>query len=195
MAEITETDEILVQRTLNGDLNSFETLVTRYQKSIFSLIYRMTMSKEDSTDLVQEVFLQAFRSLGNYRGEARFRNWLYRIASNKCLDFLRRNKKLRTVELTEQFDIDEKMSKPTGYIGTNPEAIYIYEEKIRRLRQLIAGLPDRYKLILILFHYENMSYQLIAETLDIPVKTVATRLYRAKILLKEKLGGEIDEVQ
>ena len=184
-----DLDEMLVHKILAGDINSFETLVAQHQKKIFSFIYQMVVSVEDARDLTQEVFLQVYRSLDKFRGDAKFSTWLYRIASNKTLDFLRRNKK------TKPFDEDiylNAIPEEKRHADYNPENIYLQEEKIRRLRRLIAGLPDKYRMTLILFHYENLSYQQIAVTLDIPQKTVATRLYRAKLILKDKLGGEID---
>lgn len=194
---LSDIDELLINKIKAGDLNSFETLVSRYQRKIFSFIYRMVTSEEDARDLSQEVFLQVFRSLDRYRGEAKFSTWLYRVAANKSLDFLRQNKKTRPFEIDRLTAVDIQNAGP---VADSPESIYLREEKIRRLRRMISGLPDRYRVILILFHYENLSYREIAELLDIPVKTVATRLYRAKLILKERLkliensGGEKDAV-
>lgn len=187
-----ETDEILARKAAAGNLTSFETLVSRYQGRIFSFIYRMVNINEDARDLTQEVFLQVYRSLGQFRGDSSFSNWLYRIASNKCLDFLRQNTKNKIVEFDDNL---HQIPQEPRLNSNNPEHVYLYEEKIRRLRRMISGLPDQYRIAIILFHYENMSYQQIAETLNIPVKTVATRLYRAKLLLKENFGGETDELQ
>lgn len=189
---MTDIDEMLAKQAAAGDLNSFEVLVSRYQGKIFSFVFRMVNLNEDARDLTQEVFLQVYRALGQFRGDSGFSNWLYRIASNKCLDFLRRNRKNKSVEFDDnlyQIPQDNRLN------SDNPEHVYFYEEKIRRLRRMISGLPDRYRIVIVLFHYENMSYQQISDTLNIPVKTVATRLYRAKLLLKEILGGETDEMQ
>lgn len=190
---MTEIDEKLARKAAAGNLNTFETLVSRYQGKIFSFIYRMVNSNEDARDLTQEVFLQVYRSLGHFRGDSSFSNWVYRIASNKCLDFLRRNKKNKTVEFND--NLHQTPQQIIRINSNNPEQVYLNEEKIRRLRRIISGLPDRYRIAIVLFHYENMSYQQISDTLDIPAKTVATRLYRAKLLLKERLGGETDEMQ
>lgn len=184
-----DIDEVLVRKSLSGDIKSFETLVARYQHKIFSFIYRMVMSDEDSKDLTQEVFLQVYRSLAQFRGESKFSTWIYRVAANKSLDFLRRAGTTKT----EKFDEHEGVDRLSNNLG-DPEHTYLYEEKVRRLRRMISGLPDRYKIVLIMFHYENMSYQQIADTLEIPLKTVATRLYRAKIILKQCLGGETGEL-
>ena len=189
---LIDLDEILVKKIIDGDSGSFEKLVSRYQKKIFAFIYRMVESKEDAGDLTQEVFLQVFRSLNTFRGDAKLNTWLYRIASNKTLDFLRKSKKARVINLDiedHNFEVSLTCSPEN-----NPEHIVLKEEKMRRLRRMIAGLPDRYRLVLVLYHYQELSYQQIAATLDIPVKTVATRLYRAKLILRETLRGDTDEM-
>jgi len=183
-------DEILIHKIKAGDLDSFEKLVSRYQRKIFSFVYRMLVSEEDARDITQEIFIQVFRSLETFRGDAKFSTWIYRVASNKCLDFLHKNKKFRFYEPAAGWETGEQ---PAGSpVKTDPESIYLREEKVRRVRRIIAGLPDKYRVALVLFHYEDLTYHQIAETLDIPVKTVATRLYRAKLILKERLRGETD---
>lgn len=194
---LKDLDEVLVQKIKAGDTDSFETLVSRHQRKIFAFIYRMTVSQEDARDLTQEVFIQVFRSLDKFRGDAKFSTWLYRLAANKSLDFLRRNKKAVPLDLNlraDAVDLPGRAGLPdrNGAPDNNPEQMYLREEKVRRLRRMIAGLPDRYRVALVLYHYENLSYQQIAEALEVPLKTVATRLYRAKLILKEKLGGETD---
>lgn len=186
---LADSEEILVEKAKAGDLRSFELLVSGNQKKIFAFIYRMVLSQEDAIDLTQEVFIQLFCSLDKFRGEAKFSTWLYRIASNKSLDFLRRNRKKKI--------INEANIEATGFerlysIEQSPENKFLHEEKIRLVRRVIAGLPDKYRIVIILFHYENFSYRQIANTLGVPEKTVATRIYRAKLILKECLGGDID---
>lgn len=182
-------DEKLVNKVKNGDISSFEKLVFSYQKKIYSFIFRMVLSVEDARDLTQEVFIQAFRSLDQFRGDSKFSTWIYRIAANKSLDFLRRNKRYKFTVVND-LDVGELSSKYST--KDNPEHTYLREEKIRRIRDIITGLPEKYMVVVILFHYEKLSYQQVADTLDIPVKTVATRLYRAKLILKEAFGGETD---
>lgn len=182
-------DETVLEKVRGGDIDSFEVLVAAYQNKVFSFIYRMVMSVEDARDLTQEVFLQAFRAIETFRGDAKFSTWLYRIAANKTLDFLRRNK---SAGITETSVTTGENMVAAGLPDNNPENIVLREEKIRRLRRLISGLPDKYRMTLVMFHYQNLTYQQISETLEIPVKTVATRLYRAKLILRESLGGVTD---
>ncbi|WP_418792229.1 RNA polymerase sigma factor [Phosphitispora sp. TUW77] len=181
-----------MKKIIAGDSGSFEKLVSRCQNKIFAFVYRMVGSREDAGDLTQEVFFQVFRSLKSFRRDAKLDTWLYRIAANKTLDFLRKNKKARFVN----FDLDNYQDEAslTCLPENNPEQMFLQEEKMRTLRRMIAGLPDRYRLVLVLFHYQELSYKQIAETLEIPVKTVATRLYRAKFILKETLRGDTDEM-
>ena len=117
-----ETDETILEKVRGGDIESFEGLVAAYQNKIFSFIYRMVISVEDARDLTQEVFLQAFRALETFRGDAKFSTWLYRIAANKTLDFLRRNK-------TGIADTSEKVGEKlvaAGLSDNNPENMLLF---------------------------------------------------------------------
>lgn len=178
-------------------MKSFDILITRYQQKVYSFVYRMVYCQEDAMDITQDVFIQIFRSVEKFRGDAKFSTWLYRIAANKTMDFLRKNKKTSYIELDKIGALQLHAVMPdTELQGDDPAALFLQEEKIRKLRRLIAGLPDKYRVVLTLFNYEELTYQQISESLEIPVKTVATRLYRAKLILKEKLreGGEFDGV-
>ncbi len=115
---LRDTDEILIQNIRAGNTESFEDLVSRYQRKVFAFAYRMVVSEDDARDLTQEVFLQVFRSLDSFRGEARFSTWLYRIAANKTLDFLRR-KKAKLVPFPVRQDISGLAA--AGSMDTNPE--------------------------------------------------------------------------
>lgn len=185
------TDDLLVYRVKNGDLQAYEILVERYQHMVYNLACRMVGNEEDARDLAQDTFIVAYRSLPNFKGNSKFSTWLCRIASNKCLDFLRKRKtegdKIPLFDSREVFISDSRGS---------PEEAAMREDESRKLKKILASLPKDYRIVLILHHYQQLSYKEIAEILDIPVKTVATRLYRAKIILREKLaGGETGEVQ
>jgi RNA polymerase sigma-70 factor (ECF subfamily) len=145
----------------------------------------MVENGEDARDLTQEVFIQLYQSLPRFRSESSFGTWAYRIAVNKCLDFLRR-KKTRGKEVV--LSLYEGDALP-GNCREGPEEAAIRQDESRRLKTAIKNLPQDYRIVLVLHHYQQLSYKEIAEILSIPVKTVATRLYRAKLILKEKLAG------
>lgn len=186
------TDELLVHKAKNGDLSAYAALVERHQEKIYNLTARMVENGEDARDLTQEVFLQLYQALPRFRSESSFGTWAYRVAANKCLDFLRR-KKTRGKEVVLSPDAGEALP---GNCREGPEEAAIRRDESRRLRVAIKNLPQTYRIVLVLHHYQQLSYKEIAGILNIPVKTVATRLYRAKLILKETLvGGDWDALQ
>lgn len=186
------TDELLVFRAKNGDLKAYEMLIERYQHKVYNLTAKMVKNEEDARDLAQETFIQMYQKLPRFRGDSSFGTWVYRVASNKCLDFLRQ-KKAEVARIT--LSTFEKEIFPCDNRGS-PEESAIREDESRRLRDALESLPRAYRIVIVLQHYQQLSYKEIAEILDLPVKTVATRLYRAKSILKEKLtGGEAGAVQ
>lgn len=186
------TDEFLVQRARNGDLRAYEVLVRRYQHKVYNLAAKMINNREDARDLAQDTFIQIYQALPRFRGDCSFGTWVYRVASNKCLDFLRRKKAEKQRVSHCAFEKDALLVDSRD----GPEELFMKEEEGRILRQALESLPRAYRIALVLQHYQLLSYKEIAEILDLPVKTVATRLYRAKLILKEKLtGGESCEVQ
>lgn len=186
------TDELLVYRIKNGDLTAYEILIGRYQHRVYNLVVKMVNNEEDARDLSQDIFIQIYQTLQRFRGDSSFGTWVYRVASNKCLDFLRRKKAEGERIVLSAFERDILLSDSRG----SPEESAIRKEESRRLRIALESLPRDYRIVIILQHYQQLSYKEIAEILAVPVKTVATKLYRAKLILKKKLtGGEAGAVQ
>ncbi len=184
------TDELLVYRARDGDLRAYEVLIQRYQDKVYNLAARMINNREDAHDLVQETFIQIYKSLRHFRGDCSFGTWLYRVATNKCLDFLRRKKPEQVFHPASEKD--ELIADSRD----GPEESLLKEEEAYVVRKALASLPRNYRIVLVLHHYQLLGYKEIAEILDLPVKTVATRLYRARRILREKLtGGEYGEMQ
>ncbi len=182
-------DELIVQKILQGHNELFEELVKKYQTKIYHLVQRMTSSHEDALDVTQETFLQAFHSLEQFKNQSSFYTWLYRIASNKALDHIRKQKRI-----TAQSNCLQDEQQRLGLVRHekhSPEAALIRKEQHETVQMAIMQLPEIYRLTFILFHYQEASYQEIADILNVPVKTIATRIYRARAILKEKLlkGG------
>lgn len=186
-----EKDELLVAMAQKGDLTAYEALVHRYQHKVFNLASKMVNNREDALDIAQEIFMQIYLALPGFRGESVFSTWVYRVASNKCLDYLRKKKveKEKTVTSFEE-------NIMFGDSRDSPEELVIRREESRKVREALDSLPRHYRIVIILHHYQQLRYKEIAEVLNQPVKTVATRLYRAKLILKKKLiGGESGELQ
>ncbi|WP_227762643.1 RNA polymerase sigma factor [Zhaonella formicivorans] len=176
-------DEVLVQLCLSGDRAAFAEIVRRYQKQIFSLTYRLTNHVEDAQDLAQEVFLKLYQVLDKYDGNRPFFPWMYKVASNVCYTALRK-KPQQDVPLEKVIEfaplVPKKESQPEDYAEV--------KETQRLVQQAIAELPENYRVPLVLRYLEDLSYQQIAEVMDLPVTTIETRLFRGKSLLQKRLS-------
>jgi RNA polymerase sigma factor (sigma-70 family) len=174
------TDEQLVDLIRQGDDEAYRFLIERHKHYIYTLVYRMVDHRETAEDLTQEVFIKLFRSLSLFRGEAKFTTWLYRLTANLVTDY-RRSQKRKPHEAI--------LDKVKGWFGNRqeePEAVALQREEQHTVQRLLAQLPDKYRLVLYLYHYKQLSYQEIADVTQLPIKSIETRLYRGKALLKQK---------
>jgi len=174
------TDEQIIGRVRGGETRMFGELVRRYQDPVYGMATRFVGRGEDGQDIAQEVFLRVFRGLEHFKGEARFSTWLYRITWNLCADWLRRNRKPGA-----PLAIDDAAGVADARVDLE-EGLLAAEEQ-REVRRALDRLDEKYRCVLILLYYQKLSYGQIAAVLDVPPKTVETRLYRARKLLKESL--------
>lgn len=174
------TDEQLIDRVRQGHSEAYRVLVERHKSYIFTIIYRMVEHKETAEDLTQEVFVKLFRSLIYFRGESKFTTWLYRMTTNLVTDYRRSQKRKPYVALLD------KMKGWLTDAKEQPEEIAQQKDEQQRMQALLSELPDKYRLIMYLYHYKQLSYQEMSEATGLPVKTLETRLYRGKAMLKEK---------
>ncbi len=175
-------DEDLVNQVVHNK-DVFSILVERYKGAIFNLIYRTIGSSSEAEDLAQEVFFQVYRSLPAFRNEARFSTWLYRIALNRCRDWIRgRRRRPQILYLDETAD--------EGQPGASTEGEVVEKEQREAVRGLVQALPDRYREVVVLRYFQDFTYVEIGEILGLPARTVETRLYRAKKMLKDKLENK-----
>lgn len=189
-------DASIVARCLEGDQRAFQELLKRYRRSVYSLTYRMVGHREEARDLAQEVFIRAFRSLHRYDASRPFSSWIFKIASNLCIDYYRK-KRLPTVSINDTFEgEDDRPRVELVDAGPTPDEILASRSEKDRLDVLLQSLPPRYRVVVVLRHKEDMSYEEIAEELDVPIGTVKARLHRAHRLLRTKLGdAEMDEAE
>ena len=188
-AEGKSQDEILVRLCQNGDKRAFEQLVIRYQDKIFSVIYRFVKDRDTVNDLAQDVFIKAFNSLKGFEGRSSFYTWLYQIAVYTALNHLSLAR-VRTTRNLEVEEIERGLPDPNAGIGNLLENGYIHGELAQAALSAIEELPEEYKKVFILKEYEEMSYEEIAETLNIPIGTVRSRLNRARTELRRVLKVE-----
>lgn len=186
------SDESLVKRCQTGDSLAFETLVVRYQRQIFSLIHRMTNNPEVVEDLAQDVFISAFKAIGEFKGNSSFFTWLYRIAINKCKNYLT-SLKGSPIPLGDKRSEGENFLLDIADRRTNPQTALLAGELLEQIDEALESLPEDQKMALILYDLEGLSYQEIAEILHCPIGTVRSRLARARLTLKEKLKAYFTE--
>jgi len=171
MKEIDDRQQ--VQECLKGSKNAFEQLVEKYHKVIFNLAYRMAGQSDDAEDITQTVFIKTYDKLESYDPTYQFYSWLYRIAVNESLNFLKARRKYKNLD-------------PDMFTGEkNPEECCLDNELGSRIQAAIMELEPRYRILILLNHFRSCSYNEIAQTLDIPEKTVKSRLYTARQLLKD----------
>ena len=176
------TDAELVERVRKGETRRFAELVARYQDPVFAMAVRFLRSPGDAEDVAQEAFLRAYRGLASFKGEARFSTWLYRITWNLCADWLRRHR--RPGRRAEQ-SIEDAGHVADGRVDLE-RGLLAAEEK-RKVREALDSLDEKYRSVIVLLYYQKLSYEEIAGVLEVPLKTVETRLYRARRLLKQRL--------
>ena len=175
------TDEQIIGRVRGGETRMFGELVQRYQDPVFGMALRFLGSRGDAEDAAQEVFLRVYRGFDAFKGEAKFSTWLYRITYNLCADWLRRNRRA---------DRRAAMIEEAGEVAdgrVNLEEGILQSETRDKVRRALDGLDERYRSVIVLLYYQQMSYEQIAAVLELPMKTVETRLYRARKLLRESL--------
>lgn len=178
-------DQRLLQRAKRGDRAAFSELVDRYRDRIYAFLYRMVHDREEALDLAQETFLRVYRSLHSFRLEQPFKPWLYRIANNLAIDYLRKRKD--TISLDAPIDKEEGWFMQIADQRPGPELLHEQSELADYLVDLIEQLPENYRNVILLRHGQDLSYQEIAEILQVPVSTIKTRLFRAREALRMKL--------
>ena len=181
-----EEEAKAIRAVLDGDADAFEALVKACEKQVYHIALNMTGSEEDAFDISQDVFLKAYRSLRSFRQESSFQTWVCRLAANRCIDFLRKQKRRgKTVSLDEPDDLGRLPELPDERYA--PEQVVERRERTRLLRAAMQKLPEDQRIILILREVEGFSYQEISEALELEPGTVKSRIARARAHLAELL--------
>jgi RNA polymerase sigma factor (sigma-70 family) len=182
-------DYALVQRAVKGDQKAFAELMDRYRDSIFFMLLKMVNNRDDADDLTIEAFGKAFHRLKQYQPNYAFSTWLFKIASNNCIDFLRREKKKRMISLdnTMSGDDGDEMTFDVKDTENDPEEEFVKSQKVELMREVVDRLKPRYKELVELRYFKELSYEEIAEQLDLPLGTVKAQLFRARDFLSQLL--------
>ncbi len=178
-----KNDFMLVIRAKDGDQKAYAELMQRYKDSIYFMALKMVNNKDDAMDLTVETFGKAFENIEKYKPDFAFSTWLFRIATNNCIDFIRK-KRLNVVSLQSmsEEDNDEKQLQIASDT-LNPEQTSIKKQESEKLKSIVEQLPQRYRTLIILRYYDEQSYEEIAQQLDLPLGTVKAQLFRARDLM------------
>ncbi|MGE3472515.1 MAG: RNA polymerase sigma factor [Vicinamibacterales bacterium] len=186
---LTITDEELVARSMDGDVDSFNQLIKRWERPIYALAYRVIGREEDARDVCQETFLRAYRAIKGFKGQAKFSSWLYRIALNLCRDWIRRQRRTPVVQMPEDADVSE-LAAERGPVESI-ETLVARRELGRAVAAAMATLPEEQRTAIILKEYHGLTFQEIADMQGCPLSTVKTRLYQGLSVVRRHLqqGG------
>jgi len=185
------SDKKLVERVQKGDNGAFDLLVLKYQHKIVNLIMRYVRDPELSLDIAQEAFIKAYRALPRFRGDSAFYTWMYRIAVNTAKNHLAaQRRRPMDVDLDlqdpEQYELHAKLKETD-----TPEGVALSDELQQIVERAIAALPEDLRTAIVLRELEGMSYEEIAQTMDCPVGTVRSRIFRARDAIGKKVGSLI----
>lgn len=182
-----EKERLLIKESIEGSEKAFANIINVYRNYIFAIVLNFIKDYGEAENVAQEVFLQIYTSLPSY-DNGNFKAWIGKIAANKSIDWIRKKKSKFNEEPSENTTdlIDSSSYDKSG----NPEIFIIDKEREEVLMRVMGSIPDNYRIALEKFYFQEKPYEMIAKEENVPVKTIASRLYRAKILLKEKWREE-----
>ena len=194
-SEKAKKDFALVERAKNEDQKAYAELLRRYRRPVYHLVLKMVRNQEDAEDLTIEAFSKAFKNLPKFNPDFTFSTWLFRIATNNCIDFIRK-KKLNTTSIDTTFHDDggDEMRMDIKDKELNPQEAAIRDQKISLVRAIVTKLPMKYQVLVRLRYFEELSYEEIAGEIDAPLGTVKAQLHRARELLYDLVKGKRDVI-
>lgn len=191
-----EDDKLIIEKILSGKKESFNILVDRYQRLVAHIVFRLIPSLVDREEVCQEIFIKVYQHLSMFKFNSKLSTWIGRIAFNTCMNHLRKEKVPLLEDLFtfpgDNSENQKKMeqSEIMHADGVSPETYSEQEERQQKIQASIAALPVPYRLIVTMFHLDELSYQEIAEITGLPEGTIKSHLFRGRKLLKDKLVAE-----
>ncbi|MCL5021570.1 MAG: sigma-70 family RNA polymerase sigma factor [Bacteroidetes bacterium] len=186
-----EEDTVLVKRAVSGDEDAYRALVRRYKYPVAQIVFKLIRDRSQVEDLTQEVFIKAFQHLSDFDYEHQFVSWLFKIANNHCIDYIRR-KRLKAFSIDEQIRSDDgEFAYEIPDSTYEPDLDMLREQKTRLVHQAIASLPNKYRQVIVLRHQEELTYEEIAKRTGLPVNTIKVQLFRAREMMYKFLKDRI----
>ena len=195
LSEKGQKDLIIVNRAKTGDQSAFAELMTRYREPVYFMLLKMIKNTDDAEDLTIEAFGKAFSRIEQYTPSYAFSTWLFKIASNNCIDHIRKKRiSLTSIDhmYTNQNGESVGMQVDGGFL--DPEETFIKQEKIKAMRDIVDRLKPRYKELITKRYFEELTYDEIAEELDLPLGTVKAQLFRAREFLANVMKKTKDTI-
>ncbi len=187
------SDAELVKLAIKGEELAYAELMNRYKKKVETIVLRIVRQKIETEDLVQEIFTKAFTSISSFKSEFSFSTWLYKIATNHCIDFVRK-KRLSTYSLDEDYELEEdSIQREIPDWSKLPDRELFEKQRNEIIHQAINSLPEHYRKVIIMRHFEEKSYEEIAKELKLPIGTVKVQIFRARELLYKKLKDKLKQ--
>lgn len=185
-----------VKRALDGDQRAYTQLMSEYRENVYFMMLKMVRNQDDAEDLTIEAFGKAFKRLSQYKPDFAFSTWLFKIASNNCIDFLRKKKKANTISIDEGVSNDDgdDLFLEIKAIGLDPEESLMKDQRIDEMRKIVDQLKPKYRLLVELRYFKEYSYEEIADELELPLGTVKAQLFRARELLYEILRHKVSRI-
>lgn len=184
---VIENEEELLTKAKQGDILAFEKLACGYYTKVYNICYRMLNNSEDAGEQAQEAFIKAFRYIKDFKGNCSFYTWLYRIATNICLDYLRKNKNKRNVSLEQNVFEDVSIKDRLVSDESGPEKVAEINARKEAIRKALAEMNEKNRSMIVLRDLNGLSYEEISEITNVPVGTVKSRISRARAELRNLL--------
>ena len=183
-------DKQLIADAIAGKQDAYKRLMKKYHNAIAHLIMRMVGNQGDVEDLTQEAFIKAFNSLASFNDEFAFSTWLYKIATNNCIDYLRK-RKMKTFSIDRPVGYDDAQQYEIPDDSHVPDSAILQHQQSTAIQNAIDSLPEKYRLVIVMRHQEERSYEEIASELELPLGTVKAHIFRAREMLYKQLRGKV----
>ena len=177
-----DSQKDFIKKLKNGDKEAFEKLFIEYKNMLYTIVNRMIYNKDKVVDITSDILLKVYKNIHQFDERSKLSTWIYRIAYNHCIDYIT---KLKTDPLSSYESLDDVFALSSD--TPNPEEEVLMGEKEKVLYTLVDSLPEEYRMVVNFYYFEEVSYKDISEIMGIPIGTVKTYLFRAKVYLKEKM--------
>lgn len=195
LSDKAQKDLLLVEAAIKGDQLAYAQLMDRYRESIYFMMLKMVKNTDDAEDLTIEAFGKAFSRLHQYSPSYAFSTWLFKIASNNCIDFIRKKRiKVTSMDSGIKTDHGEVVFYDAKSSGKDPEQHVIHKQKVLMMRELVSRLKPRYRILVEKRYFEELSYEEIATELNLPLGTVKAQLFRARDFLANMMEKTKDSI-